>query len=126
MKNRLLEWQFKGKYIAKDDVKIAKNYSSEMELKRLNLLISQFLDYAEFQALEQNPMTMKDWINAPDTQILNHKKKLLQNVGKVSRRQAVEKAEKEFDIYIANEMKKLESDFDRTIKKLAIKIKRNK
>jgi hypothetical protein len=97
-----------------------------MELKRLNLLISQFLDYAEFQALEQNPMTMKDWINAPDTQILNHKKKLLQNVGKVSRRQAVEKAEKEFDIYIANEMKKLESDFDRTIKKLAIKIKRNK
>lgn len=126
MKNRLLEWQFKGKYIAKDDVKIAKNYLSEMELKRLNLLISQFLDYAEFQALEQNPMTMKDWINALDSQILNHKKKLLQNVGKVSHRQAVEKAEKEFDIYIANEMKKLESDFDRAIKKLAIKIKLNK
>jgi hypothetical protein len=97
-----------------------------MELKRLNLLISQFLDYAEFQALEQNPMTMKDWINALDSQILNHKKKLLQNVGKVSHRQAVEKAEKEFDIYIANEMKKLESDFDRAIKKLAIKIKLNK
>ncbi|MDR2395300.1 MAG: virulence RhuM family protein [Endomicrobium sp.] len=117
---------FKDKYITKDDVKIAKNYLSEMELKLLNLLVSQFLDYAEFQALEQNPMTMKDWINALDTQILNHKKKLLQSAGKVSHRQAVEKAEKEFDIYRKNEMKKLESDFDRAIKKLSIKIKQDK
>ena len=39
---------FKGNYITKDDVKIAKNYLTEQELKRLNLLVSQFLDYAEF------------------------------------------------------------------------------
>ncbi len=49
---------FKGNYITVDDVKIAKNYLSEIELQRLNLLVSQFLDFAEFQALEQNPMTM--------------------------------------------------------------------
>lgn len=42
---------FKENYITKDDVKIAKNYLSEIELKRLNLLVSQFLDYAELQAL---------------------------------------------------------------------------
>jgi len=57
---------FKGDYITKDDVKIAKNYLSELELQRLNLLVSQFLDFAEFQALEQNPMTMQDWIDALD------------------------------------------------------------
>ena len=55
---------FKGNYVTRDDVKIAKNYLSELELQRLNLLTSQFLDYAEFQALEQNPMTMADWIAA--------------------------------------------------------------
>jgi hypothetical protein len=53
---------FKGEYITKDDVKIAKKYLSEIELQRLNLLVSQFLDFAEFQALEQNPMAMSDWI----------------------------------------------------------------
>jgi len=55
---------FKGNYVTRDDVKIAKNYLTELELQRLNLLTSQFLDYAEFQALEQNPMTMADWIAA--------------------------------------------------------------
>lgn len=43
---------FKGAYVTKDDVKIAKNYLSEIELRRLNLLVSGFLDFAEFQALE--------------------------------------------------------------------------
>ena len=51
---------FKGNYITKDDVKIAKNYLSEIELQRLNLLVSQFLDFAELQALEQIPMTMQN------------------------------------------------------------------
>ena len=54
---------FKGDYVTVDDVKIAKNYLSEIELQRLNLLVSQFLDYAEFQALEQQVMTMNDWID---------------------------------------------------------------
>jgi len=57
---------FKGNYVTRDDVKIAKNYLTELELQRLNLLTSQFLDYAEFQALEQNPMTMADWVAALD------------------------------------------------------------
>jgi hypothetical protein len=44
----------------------------------LNLLVSQFLDFAEFQALEQNSMTMQDWISALDGQILALKRKALQ------------------------------------------------
>lgn len=109
---------FKGDYVTRDDVKIAKNYLSEIELQRLNLLVSQFLDYAEFQALEQVPMTMRDWIDALDNQIVSNKRKLLEGKGNISHKQAIEKAEKEFTIYRDREMKQLESDFDRAVKML--------
>ncbi|MGI6671267.1 MAG: virulence RhuM family protein [Christensenellales bacterium] len=109
---------FRGDYITKDDVKIAKNYLSEIELQRLNLLVSQFLDFAELQALEQIPMTMQNWIDALDNQILSNRRKLLEGKGQVTHKQAIEKAEKEFEIYRAREMRQLESDFDRAVKLL--------
>ena len=109
---------FKGNYVTKDDVKIAKNYLSEIELQRLNLLVSGFLDFAEFQALEMNPMSMKDWIEALDNQIIAHKRKILIGKGNISHKQAIEKAEKEFEIYRKREMDMLESDFDKEIKRL--------
>ena len=109
---------FKGDYITKDDVKIAKNYLTEIELQRLNLLVSQFLDFAEFQALEQIPMCMKDWIEALDVQIIANRRKLLEDKGTISHKQAIAKAEKEFEIYRAREMRQLESDFDRAVKLL--------
>ena len=109
---------FKGNYATRDDVKIAENYLSEIELQRLNLLVSGFLDFAEFQALEMNPMTMRDWIEALDGQILAHKRKVLIGKGNISHQQAIAKAEKEFEIYRKREMDLLESDFDIEIKKL--------
>ena len=109
---------FKGNYVTRDDVKIAKNYLTELELQRLNLLTSQFLDYAEFQALEQNPMTMADWIAALDDQILRLRKNILEGGGSVSHQEAIEKAEREFEIYREREMRMLESDFDKVVKRL--------
>ncbi len=109
---------FKGNYVTRDDVKIAKNYLTELELQRLNLLTSQFLDYAEFQALEQNPMTMADWIAALDDQILRLRKNILAGTGTISHQEAIEKAEREFEIYREREMRLLESDFDKAVKRL--------
>lgn len=109
---------FKGDYITKDDVKIAKNYLSEKELQRLNLLVSQFLDFAEFQALEECPMRMIDWIDALDNQIIALQRKLLEGKGSVSHQEAIEKAEREFNIYRQKEMAQLESDFDKMVKRL--------
>ena len=109
---------FKGNYVTRDDVKIAKNYLTELELQRLNLLTSQFLDYAEFQALEQNPMTMADWVAALDDQILRLRKNILEGSGTVSHQEAIEKAEREFEIYREREMRLLESDFDKAVKAL--------
>ena len=109
---------FKGDYITKDDVKVAKNYLTENELQRLNLLVSQFLDFAEFQALEEHPMRMTDWIAALDNQIISLQRKLLEGKGRVSHQEAIEKAEREFNIYRQREMAQLESDFDKMVKRL--------
>jgi hypothetical protein len=109
---------FKGDYITKDDVKIAKNYLSERELQVLNLLVSQYLDFAELQALEQRPMTMREWIEKLDGVLSMGNRPLLSHAGKVSHEQAVEKATREFEEYRHREMLQYESDFDRAIKGL--------
>ena len=109
---------FKGNYVTREDVVIAKNYLSEKELTTLNLLVSQYLDYAELQALEENAMTMQDWINTLDRILANNGRALLTGKGSVSHQQAVKKAEYEFEIYRTREMKELESDFDRAIKQI--------
>ena len=112
---------FKGNYITKEDVRIAKNYLSELELQKLNLLTEGFLGYAELQALEQKSMTMNDWKNFLDQQLKMLNKDILHDKGKISHQQAVNKAEKEFEIYRQREMKQLESDFDRAVKQLTQK-----
>ena len=115
---------FKGNYVTKDDVRIAKNYLTEKELQILNLLVSQFLDFAELQALESKAMTMRDWIGELDRQLLANRRAILQSKGTISSRQAIAKAEKEFENYRTKEMAQLESDFDRAIKQLAQKDRR--
>lgn len=89
-----------------------------MDDERLKQLTSQFLDYAEFQALEQNPMTMVDWIAALDDQILRLRKNILEGGGSISHQEVIEKAEREFEIYREREMRMLESDFDKVVKRL--------
>lgn len=109
---------FKGDYITRDDVKIAKNYLSEKELQILNLLVSQYLDFAELQAIEEHSMTMKQWIEKLDNILTVGNRPLLNNAGTVSHKQAVERAAQEFEEYRRKEMLQYESDFDRAIKEL--------
>ena len=103
---------FKGNYVTKDDVKITKNYLSEIELQRLNLMVSGFLDFAELQALDEHPMTMKDWVETLDNQIVASRRLLLEGNGKISHEQAMDKAEKEYDEYRKLELSRLKSDYD--------------
>lgn len=77
----------------------------------MNLLVSQFLDFAEFQAMEQNARTMRDWIDA--RQIVANRRKLLQGSGSLSRKETMAKAEKEFEICRKREMALYESDFEK-------------
>ncbi len=109
---------FKGDYITRDDVKIAKNYLSEKELQVLNLLVSQYLDFAELQAIEQHSMIMQQWVEKLDDILSVGNRPILNNAGTVSNKQAIERATQEFEEYRRKEILQYESDFDRVIKEL--------
>ena len=112
---------FKGDYVVKSDVRVAKNYLDEKELAVLNLLVSGFLDFAELQALEERSMTMADWVVELDHHLSANRRQLLMGKGTVSSKDAIAKAERELELYRAKEMSKLESDFDRAVKQLTKK-----
>ncbi len=109
---------FTGKYITTRDIGIAKNYLSEDELNRLNLIVSMYLDFAELQAISGRLMKMRDWIQKLDVFLRISEQKLLTNTGKVSHHKAIEKARIEYEKYRKAEDKKYISDFDREMKKL--------
>jgi hypothetical protein len=108
---------FKGKKISSYDIKIAKNYLDEKELKSLNLIVDSYLSFAEFQAQREKQMTMEDWIKKLDDFIKLSGGEILENAGKISRKFAEEKAKEEFKKYREDEDKNFVSDFDREVKK---------
>ncbi len=117
---------YKGNYITGRDVSIAKNYLTEDELKQLNLIVSMYLDFAELQATNGRLMKMQDWIDKLDDFLRISEKKLLTNAGKISHKQAIEKAKNEYEKYRKSEDKKYISDFDREMKKLENRVKGKK
>lgn len=109
---------FKGDYVTAHDARIAKNYLSEKEISQLNLVVSLYLDFAELQASNERPMNMIEWIGKLDDFLKLSEKKILTHAGKVSAKDAEEKANKEFEKYRKNREKKYVSDFDCEVKKL--------
>ena len=103
--------------IYKYDVSIAKNYLNEEELKKLNSLTNLFLDYAEDMAEEKNIMSMQKWIDVTDKLILFRDKKVLSNSGKVSHKQAIEKAENEYEKFRIKQDQEYISSMDEMYKK---------
>ena len=85
--------------IYKYDVVVAKNYLTEEELNKLNDLTNMFLVFAEDEAKERHVMTMSDWINVTDDLLKFRRKQVLKDSGKISHKQAVEKAENEYEKY---------------------------
>lgn len=98
--------------IYKYDVGIAKNYLNQEELEKLNDLTNIFLVFAEDKAKERHIMTMQDWINATDDLLTFRRKKILDNSGKISHRQAIEKAESEYEKYRVMQDQKYISSMD--------------
>ena len=83
--------------IYKYDVGIAKNYLNKDELKKLNNLTNLFLNYAEDMAEEEKVMTMANWIEVTDKLLVFREKEILNNSGRISHKQAKEKAESEYE-----------------------------
>ncbi len=115
---------FKSNYITAHDIKIAKNYLTEDELKRLNLIVSLYLDFAELQATNGRLMKMKDWLEKLDQFIHLSERGILTHAGTVSADDAAKKAEQEFDKYRKEQDKNYISDFDKAVKMIEAKGKK--
>lgn len=90
---------FEGELPSINDVKIAKNYLSESELKILNNLVSGYFDIAEINAIEHRPMYMSDYVAQLDSILSSGNRKLLEGAGKISHEQAMKKAKEEYRKY---------------------------
>lgn len=83
--------------IHKTDVGVAKNYLTREEISNLNLIVNQYLDFAEFQARQRREMRMEDWIRKLDGFIQLNDRNVLKNAGSISAERAKQKAQKEFE-----------------------------
>lgn len=83
--------------IRKTDVSVAKNYLSQDELTELNLIVDQYLSFAELQARNRRPMYMADWERKLFDFLTLNEKQILLDAGKISHQLAIEIAEKEYE-----------------------------
>ena len=88
-----------GGIIRRDDVAVAKNYLDEEELNTLNRIVTAYIEFAELQALNRKPMTMRDWIAKLDDFLKLSGRELLTHAGKMTAENAKAKAELEYDAY---------------------------
>ena len=113
---------FAGDHPSLKEVVIAKNYLTEEELKVLNNLVSGYFDFAEIQAMKRKPMYMADYIKQLDNILSATGEKVLQNAGRVSHQEAIEKATTEFKKYQVKTLSTVEEDYLRTLKSLEKKL----
>lgn len=97
---------FPGKKLLKRDVEVAKNYLSENELNILNRIVNAYLEVAELQALNGNPMTMADWIDRLHQFLTMTGRELLTHAGTVSHESALSKAHEEFEKFRLKQLEK--------------------
>lgn len=116
---------FRGEQVTKKDTEIAKNYLNEQELKVLNNIVSGYFDFAEARAIEQQAMTMQNYIRQLDAIMSADGRKLLTNAGKVSHSQAIGKAHMEYKKYVQKTLSPIEKEYLNNIKALSNKGKKN-
>jgi hypothetical protein len=109
---------FKGELPSINDIEIAKNYLTEEELLMLNNLVSGYFDFAEFQAMKHKPMRMKDYINQLDKILDSLDANILLNAGKISHKEAIEKAKLEYGKYQIKELTSIEKEYLKSINKI--------
>lgn len=113
---------FKGDLPVMSDVRIAKNYLTEEELKILNNLVSGYFDFAEIQAIRHNPMHMEDYIKQLDIILSSTGEKTLIGAGKISHNSAIKKAKIEYKKYQAKTLSPVEKEYLETLKAISNKI----
>lgn len=105
----------RGGKIQKSDVSIAKNYLTEQEISQLNLLVDQYLSFAEGMAKRHKVMNMADWVEKLDDFLTFNEYDILSNAGKISAHQAKILAETEYEKFRPIQDQEFKSDFDKLV-----------
>ena len=116
-----------GQQPKKSDVVVAKNYLNGKELEILNRITTAYLEFAELQALNEQPMYMKDWVAKLDEFLKLGGRKLLDNPGSISKKTADTKALSEYEKYreiSVNELSDIEKIFLESLKETQRKIEK--
>ena len=103
--------------VLKRDVVVAKNYLNEKELSQLNRLVTMFIDYAELMAEDEILMSMQDWVDQTNQFLVNIRRKVLSSKGRVSHDAAIEKANKEYEVFRVKQDREYVSEFDREVER---------
>ena len=109
---------FSGDFPTAKDIGIAKNYLSEEELRVLNGIVSGYFDFAEVQAMRHRPMHMSDYVEHLDRVLSSTGEQLLVGAGKVSHKQAIEKANREYQRFVVQNLSPVEEAYLQTIKEV--------
>jgi len=102
--------------VLKSDTVIAKNYLQEDEIKRLERTIGAYFDYIERIIENRQELRMQDVSESVNKFLEFNEFKVFEGKGKISHFQAKEKASTEYEEF--NKIQKIESDFDKEMKKL--------
>lgn len=102
--------------VLKSDVTVAKNYLSEKQIRQLERTVSGYFDYIEDLIERENTFTMEQFAVSINEFLSFRRYDILPDKGKISARQAKEKAEKEYDLF--NPTQRIVSDFDKAIRQL--------
>ncbi len=119
---------FKGNRPVKSEAKVAKNYLTEEELATLNRIVSAFFDLAELRAMRREPMYMKDWAVEVDDFAERYGQGVLHGSGNISNKQAIAKAEAEYEKYRRSEedvLSPVEKAYLDTVKSTQKKLEKN-
>lgn len=101
--------------ILKSDITIAKNYLDEKQIRRLERNVTSYFDYIEDLIEDEHIFTMDDFAKTVNEFLEFRKFDILQDKGKISSKQAKEKAELEYIAF--NKTQKIDSDFDKELRK---------
>ena len=102
--------------VLKSDAAVAKNYLSETDIQKLERAVSAFFDYIEGIIERRTSLTMASFAESVNKFLAFNEYRILDGHGKISRQQAKQKAFTEYETF--NKQQRIESDFDREVKKL--------
>ncbi len=109
---------FSGDFPTAKDIGIAKNYLTEEELRILNGIVSGYFDFAEVQAMRHRPMYMSDYVEHLDSVLSSTGEQVLVGAGKVSHKQAMDKANREYQRFLVQNLSPVEEAYLQTIKEV--------